>query len=219
MDTPNLVHLYNRQKFERGESVMPAIATQFYAEVPFQGHHREYTVAELVWMLDEIGHTDMSVELFNYSVYGNAQLRGRDVDNYWAMVADPTLREMIMTTSRKPPAGTRERRPPVSGGLPPLACVAGARQARRPARLRTLRALRNDHSLRFAVRGDQRRKNPCLVQRATCHRHGTRRDLSRVRGRQLVRHSLHERRFEMIHNDVLAIVGNLPTSSLRAKIS
>ena len=110
MDTPNLVHLYNRQKFERGESVMPAIATQFCAEVPFQGHHREYTVAEMVWMLDEIGHTDMSVELFNYSVYGNAQLRGRDVDNYWAMVADPTLREMIMTTSRKPPAGTRERR-------------------------------------------------------------------------------------------------------------
>jgi 2-polyprenyl-3-methyl-5-hydroxy-6-metoxy-1,4-benzoquinol methylase len=110
MDTPNLVHLYNRQKFERGESVMPEIVSQFHTEVPFQGHHREYTVAETVWMLDQIGHTDISVELFNYSVYGHGELRGRDVDNYWAMVADPALREMIMTASRKPRAGTHARR-------------------------------------------------------------------------------------------------------------
>jgi SAM-dependent methyltransferase len=102
MDTPNLVHIYNRQKFSRGESVMPEIQAQFHTDIPFQGHHREYTVAEMVWMLQEIGHTELTVELFNYSLYGNRELVGRDIDNHWAMVADPTLRELIMTTSRKP---------------------------------------------------------------------------------------------------------------------
>ena len=102
MDTPNLAYLYNRQKLARGESVMPEIKTQFYTDVPFQGHHHEYTVSEMVWMLDQIGHVDISVELFNYSQYGSPELRGRDVDNHWAMTADPTLRELIMTVSRKP---------------------------------------------------------------------------------------------------------------------
>jgi len=110
LDTPNLVHIYNRQKLARGESVFADMRAQYYTARPFEGHHREYTMAELVWMLEQLGHTDLRVEAFNYSMYEQATLRGRDVINHWAMVKDPTMREYLMTVSTKP--ATRPAAPP-----------------------------------------------------------------------------------------------------------
>jgi hypothetical protein len=107
IDTPNLVHLYNRQKFARGETVLAPIEAQYETELPFEGHHREYTIPELVWMLRRIGHQRLSVEAFNYSSYALGTLSARDVHNHWNMVRDPTMRECLMTVSQKPPAGGR----------------------------------------------------------------------------------------------------------------
>jgi SAM-dependent methyltransferase len=101
VDTPNLVHLYNRQKFARGESVLADLQAQYETELPFEGHHREYTIPELVWMLRRIGHHRIAVEAFNYSSYGLGTLTGRDVLNHWNMVRDPTMREYLMTSSVK----------------------------------------------------------------------------------------------------------------------
>jgi hypothetical protein len=102
VDTPNLVHLYNRQKFARGETVLAEIEAQYETELPFEGHHREYTIPELVWMLRRIGHSQISVEAFNYSSYALGTLVSRDVHNHWNMVRDPTLREYLMTVSARP---------------------------------------------------------------------------------------------------------------------
>ena len=70
--------------------------------MPFEGHHREYTVAEVEWMLQAAGHEMVSVETFNYSVYGQSRLAGEHLEYYRAMQADPLLRELIMTVSRRP---------------------------------------------------------------------------------------------------------------------
>jgi SAM-dependent methyltransferase len=105
LDTPNLVHLYNRQKFARGETVLADIQAQYETELPFEGHHREYTIPELVWMLRRIGHQRISVEAFNYSSYALGTLSARDVHNHWNMVRDPTMREYLMTVSARPSAG------------------------------------------------------------------------------------------------------------------
>jgi SAM-dependent methyltransferase len=107
IDTPNFVHLYNRQKFARGETVLAPIEAQYDTELPFEGHHREYTIPELVWMLRRIGHQRLSVEAFNYSSYALGTLSARDVHNHWNMVRDPSMREYLMTVSQKPPAGAR----------------------------------------------------------------------------------------------------------------
>jgi 2-polyprenyl-3-methyl-5-hydroxy-6-metoxy-1,4-benzoquinol methylase len=101
IDTPNLAYLYNRQKLARGESIFCPISLQYFTELPFEGHHREYTLAEVEWMLEQIGHTDIYTETFNYSVYGLSILQGHDLDNYKIMRADPESREIIMTVSRK----------------------------------------------------------------------------------------------------------------------
>jgi SAM-dependent methyltransferase len=106
IDTPNLVHLYNRQKFARGETVLADIQAQFETELPFEGHHREYTIPELVWLLRRIGHHRISVEAFNYSSYALGTLSSRDVYNHWNMVRDPAMREYLMSVSVKPAAQT-----------------------------------------------------------------------------------------------------------------
>jgi len=102
LDTPNLTHIYNRQKFARGNSVQAELPAQYYADRPFEGHHREYTISELAWMLAQVGHRDLRIEAFNYSAYAQPTLLGRDVTNHWAMVQDPTMREYLLTVSTKP---------------------------------------------------------------------------------------------------------------------
>lgn len=102
IDTPNLAYLYNRQKLARGESIFCPISLQYFTELPFEGHHREYTLDEVKWMLEQIGHIDIYTEIFNYSVYGISILQGHDLDNYKIMGADPDSREIILTVSRKP---------------------------------------------------------------------------------------------------------------------
>lgn len=110
IDTPNLVHLYNRQKFARGETVLADVAAQYETELPFEGHHHEYTIPELVWLLRRIGHHRISVEAFNYSSYALGTLTDRDVYNHWNMVRDPTMREYLMTVSARPAAGAPAER-------------------------------------------------------------------------------------------------------------
>ena len=101
IDTPNHAYLYQRQRLTSGESVMANLAAQFRAEPPFEGHHREYTPAEIVWMLEQSGQRDISVEMFNYSVYALPVLTGTDLANHWATALDPTAREIIMAVSLK----------------------------------------------------------------------------------------------------------------------
>lgn len=102
LDTPNLAYLYRRLALLEGQSIFPAIAQQFHTELPFEGHHREYTVAEVEWMLSAIGHELLSLEVFNYSVFGQMQLSGDHVAYFRAMEHDPSLREIIIAVSRRP---------------------------------------------------------------------------------------------------------------------
>jgi 2-polyprenyl-3-methyl-5-hydroxy-6-metoxy-1,4-benzoquinol methylase len=102
IDTPNLLYLYTREKLASGKPIAFPIQLQFDVELPFEGHHREYTSEEVVWMLQQIGHQDIHVELFNFSVYGLAELHGADAERFWRMEREPQLRELILTRSKKP---------------------------------------------------------------------------------------------------------------------
>jgi 2-polyprenyl-3-methyl-5-hydroxy-6-metoxy-1,4-benzoquinol methylase len=101
LDTPNHAYIYHRQRLSRGESVMASLEAQFASDPPFEGHHREYTPREIAWMLRRSGHGDISIELFNYSVYALTVLTGEDLANYWATALDPEARELIMSVSIK----------------------------------------------------------------------------------------------------------------------
>lgn len=102
LDTPNLAYEYKRRQLARGESVFPPIAMQFESEIPFEGHHREYTVTELRWIVQRIGYRDLEIETFDYSIYGLPELVGPDLDCWRAMEADAERRELILLSARKP---------------------------------------------------------------------------------------------------------------------
>jgi 2-polyprenyl-3-methyl-5-hydroxy-6-metoxy-1,4-benzoquinol methylase len=101
MDTPNLAYLYKRLALIEGRSVFPSISDQYFTEIPFEGHHREYTIDEVEWMLRTAGHEVLAVEVFNYSVFGLTEVTGEDAEYFREMIADRTLREVIMTVSRR----------------------------------------------------------------------------------------------------------------------
>lgn len=105
LDTPNIAYLYNRQRLARGRSIMPPIEAQYFTELPFEGHHREYTVDEIRWMLAQLGHDVLSIETFNYSIYTLGRLIGDDLKNFREMERDSEMREVILAISRKPITG------------------------------------------------------------------------------------------------------------------
>lgn len=102
LDTPNLAYLYKRLALLDGRSIFAPIVEQYYTELPFEGHHREYTVDELTWMLNAAGHQLLSVETFNYSQFGQSELTGEHAAYFREMEGDPALREVILTVSRSP---------------------------------------------------------------------------------------------------------------------
>ena len=104
IDTPNLAYLYHRLALLEGRSIFAPIERQFYTELPFEGHHREYTVDEIEWMLRASGHDVLATETFNYSYFSQAALSGDDLEYFHAMAADPSLREIILSVSRRRPA-------------------------------------------------------------------------------------------------------------------
>ena len=62
-------------------------------------------------MIERLGHEVVSLDTFNYSIYGLDVVQGQDLDNLRLMARDPLLREVTMTVSRKPGAP-----PQVEGG-------------------------------------------------------------------------------------------------------
>lgn len=108
VDTPNIAYLYNRQRLGRGESIMPAIQSQYDVEPPFEGHHREYTVDEIRWMFGRLGLPIVQLDTFNYSLYALGELAGTDRENYALMEAHPDMRELILAAGVVP--GSRPSR-------------------------------------------------------------------------------------------------------------
>ena len=108
LDTPNLAYIYRRQQLARGESIFCPIALQYHTELPFEGHHREYTAAEVRWMLGQLGHEELLLDLFVYSLLVQPRLQGQDLQNYRQCLRDPGCREVIFSVSRKPAGRDRK---------------------------------------------------------------------------------------------------------------
>lgn len=101
LDTPNLAYIYNRRRLNRGESIHPPIQEQFISEIPFEGHNREYTFDELVWMLNASGFFVGSFSFFNYSMYGVKHPYLMNARSLAPMLLNPAQRELIFLSARK----------------------------------------------------------------------------------------------------------------------
>ncbi|HYW06665.1 MAG TPA: methyltransferase domain-containing protein [Longimicrobium sp.] len=67
LEVPNVAFWPKRLALLRGRSPLPPLADVFASAIPFTGHHREYTAAELREVAELAGLEVVSAEQFNYS--------------------------------------------------------------------------------------------------------------------------------------------------------
>jgi 2-polyprenyl-3-methyl-5-hydroxy-6-metoxy-1,4-benzoquinol methylase len=100
VDTPNVARYWNRRCLEEGQSIFQDIAVQYYCDMPFEGHHREYTVDEARWMLEQLGCRDVRVRLFDYNMLQFARIDRQHIDCLTAIVEDLRQADMILASGR-----------------------------------------------------------------------------------------------------------------------
>jgi len=102
LDTPNIAQYWHRKRLNAGKSIHAEIKEQFYAPIPFEGHHREYTAFEMCWMLEQIGCTDIRCDLFDYNLFQFEELSHDHITSFLAITMDPTLADTILVAGRMP---------------------------------------------------------------------------------------------------------------------
>lgn len=101
IDTPNVGYIGHREKFLKGSNYQPPIQNQYAIDDFFEGHHREYTLDELQWMMGYEGLQISHLNMFNYSVFTIE----KNCD--WARrltnlsEVDPRLSEMAFVVAKK----------------------------------------------------------------------------------------------------------------------
>jgi 2-polyprenyl-3-methyl-5-hydroxy-6-metoxy-1,4-benzoquinol methylase len=101
LDTPNVARYWNRWKLTRGETVFQDLATQFHCDIPYEGHHREYTPAEMRWMLEQVGCREVEVRLFDYNMLQFQVIDRQHIDCLMAVLTDPTQADTILAVGRR----------------------------------------------------------------------------------------------------------------------
>lgn len=102
LDTPNLTRYWNRRALERGETIFQPLEDQFACEPPWEGHHREYTAAELSWMLERVGCVDVSVEVLDYNMLQFDELSAEHIECLATIIEDPSQSDIILGVGSRP---------------------------------------------------------------------------------------------------------------------
>jgi SAM-dependent methyltransferase len=102
LDTPNVARYWNRRALAQGETIFQPLADQYRSEPPWEGHHREFTGAELRWMLEKVGCEDVEVDFFNYNMLQFDELSGEHTECLAKIVEDPTQSDMLLAAGRRP---------------------------------------------------------------------------------------------------------------------
>jgi 2-polyprenyl-3-methyl-5-hydroxy-6-metoxy-1,4-benzoquinol methylase len=107
LDTPNLTRWWNRLRFGRGESVFQDIKAQYHCEIPYEGHHREYTGEEMAWMMGQVGCGDVELTYLDYNMFQFRRIDGPHVECLLSLLKDPSLCDTILVCGRLPGPGGR----------------------------------------------------------------------------------------------------------------
>jgi 2-polyprenyl-3-methyl-5-hydroxy-6-metoxy-1,4-benzoquinol methylase len=100
LDTPNIARYWNRVALSEGRSIHQPIDVQFFCDPPYEGHHREYTGDELVWMMQQIGCTDVVLRRFDYNVLQFDRLEKQHLEALLGMTTDPTQADTLLIAGR-----------------------------------------------------------------------------------------------------------------------
>jgi 2-polyprenyl-3-methyl-5-hydroxy-6-metoxy-1,4-benzoquinol methylase len=106
IETPNICYWPTRWGLLRGRSVHPPLDVVYGSEVPFLGHHREYTIRELTELLDWSGFHLEEVTTLNYTSLWHGGVARRLVTAavfLWPTLAFPSCREILLALAKPVP--------------------------------------------------------------------------------------------------------------------
>ena len=89
-----------RRLLAQGLSIHQAIEDQYYTTIPWEGHHREYTAAEIDWILRQAGCRDVRTRLFDYNLLQFNQLSSEHLTALLRMTIDPARADMVLAAGR-----------------------------------------------------------------------------------------------------------------------
>lgn len=101
LDTPNLTRFWNRRRLSQGESIFQDLALQYECEIPYEGHHREYTAAEMRWLLHRIGCEEVTIDLFDYNTLQFDQIDGSHLECLSMILTDLAYADTILACGRR----------------------------------------------------------------------------------------------------------------------
>lgn len=101
LDTPNLGFWRKRLGMLAGKSPWPPLRDLYEAEIPFTGHHREYTRSELAELVRLAGMRVEELVTLNYTPLRRAPILARPVLE-WPGRWVPAFREVLMVMASSP---------------------------------------------------------------------------------------------------------------------
>jgi 2-polyprenyl-3-methyl-5-hydroxy-6-metoxy-1,4-benzoquinol methylase len=100
LDTPNILRWWNRKRLSEGRTINQDIKSQYHSEPPWEGHNREYTPDEMVWMLGELGCKDVKLKMFDYNLLQYDALEQNLLPELVLSTMDPSQADTIMVAGR-----------------------------------------------------------------------------------------------------------------------
>jgi len=102
LDTPNVARYWNRRALDRGDTIFQPLEIQYACEPPWEGHHREYTAAELKWLLERVGCEHVEVEFLDYNMLQFEELSAEHAECLAEIVRDPTQSDILLGAGARP---------------------------------------------------------------------------------------------------------------------
>lgn len=105
LDTPNVARWWNRRLLDEGKSIFQDLRSQYFAGVPYEGHHREYTGPELAWMLAQVGCDEISVQYLDYNMLQFEELDSPHLNCLSSIIIDPAAADTVLACGHIAPEG------------------------------------------------------------------------------------------------------------------
>ncbi len=100
LDTPNLTRYWHRVNINNDLTVFQNLDKHFNTSIPYGGHHREFTGKELVWMMEEIGCSDVLLKRFDYNLFQFESISGIHKRSLEEIIIDTSKADTILTVGR-----------------------------------------------------------------------------------------------------------------------
>ncbi len=102
MDTPNVARWWNVQHLSEGQTVFQDLSSQFHCTIPYEGHHREYTGAEIEWMLNEMGFEGTKIDYFDFNLLQFQEVDRPHIRCFLDVVTNPKVADTILASGKVP---------------------------------------------------------------------------------------------------------------------